>query len=940
MINHNLLRTLCLCALPCVAMPLAAQQNVLKGKVIDQETGELLSGATLQNISSRKHSITDAKGNFSLQAAPDDSIKISYVGYNPIYVTGNDLRQRNNIMLSGYKQLNEVTVTASIASARNKKAIGASVANVDVSKLLQEGNGTSLNELLDGRISGVQMFQTNGKVGMPLRFNVRSGATLGLDRDPLIYVDGVRYNNSHTSDINNAQDAMSSLSDLLLEDIATIDVIKGPAAAASYGAEAANGVIVITTKRQSHREAVKGKLAVNVRYSGGFSELARHYHQFVNNDAINDFFVKGKTSDVYANVSKSFDAGNRIYFSANMKNNWGIVPGNHDQRYNFRAAYDIRQDKFFANLTAAYTNGAMSIPQTAQGRMDAIWNLIRTRKPWGYVSESTWRAQSWTYDNDRFVASSKLGYTFPLEIKAETLLGLDLNAVKGVYFLPYGHMLGTNDQGDKKVSHRRNFNLNWDWKLYRKFEVSPKWTLTTTVLSQLVRRYETVSSLNGSLYPADVDNLAAGSKQVVGETDFEQRTWGLYGEAFVNYDNRLFLNFGLRRDASNLIGADVASIYYPSVSVAYNWKGFKARTAYGESGRLPYPTDARTAYVLSGLSAYGPVVKPGTRGNTSIRPERMREWEMGVDWNGQRQQVSVTAYVQNTTDAIIYAPLLSSEGWLGNEPRNIGAVRGWGAELSYNLKAYETKQNEVNVFATVSYQGNKVVSTGGQTVQSLPNVVREGYPAYAFVQPKVVGANYDASGKYTGTKESKENFYLGKPFPDFNGALGVECKLLNKKLSLGVKINYSFGASVYNMGHYLVAQMGDNLKKVETLKEQLKTQTVGSEAYKKTADALAFVSAPGRSNYIEPADFIRFSSLAIGYDLGSELRKLSHQYIKGGRLQLSAQNLALWTNYSGIEPQIEADGGARQTRGIGNLSRDIYNTPTPRTFTATLSLDF
>ena len=167
MINHNLLRTLCLCALPCVAMPLAAQQNVLKGKVIDQETGELLSGATLQNISSRKHSITDAKGNFSLQAAPDDSIKISYVGYNPIYVTGHDLRQRNNIMLSGYKQLNEVTVTASIASARNKKAIGASVANVDVSKLLQEGNGTSLNELLDGRISGVQMFQTNGRWGCP-----------------------------------------------------------------------------------------------------------------------------------------------------------------------------------------------------------------------------------------------------------------------------------------------------------------------------------------------------------------------------------------------------------------------------------------------------------------------------------------------------------------------------------------------------------------------------------------------------------------------------------------------------------------------------------------------------------------------------------------------------------------------------------------------------
>lgn len=239
---------------------------------------------------------------------------------------------------------------------------------------MQEGNGNSLSELLDGRISGVQMFQTNGKVGMPIRFNMRSGATLSLERDPIIYVDGVRYNNTHTSDINNAQDAMSSLTDLQLEDIATIDIIKGPAAA-SYGAEAANGVIVITTKRQSSQDAGNGKLTANVKYTEGFSQLARQYNQFVNNDPINNFFVTGRQTNLYANISKSFSAGNKIYFSANAKDDSGIIPGNRDKRYNFRAAYDLRQDSFFANLSASYTNGAMSIPQTAQGRMDAIWNF-------------------------------------------------------------------------------------------------------------------------------------------------------------------------------------------------------------------------------------------------------------------------------------------------------------------------------------------------------------------------------------------------------------------------------------------------------------------------------------------------------------------------------------------------------------------------------------
>ena len=940
MINNYALRTLCICALPLMTTSLVAQQNVIKGKVIDKETGEQLIGATLQNLSNNKYALTDSKGAFALQAQPNDTIQISYVGYKAIRLTGQTLRQQPNILLSGYKQLNEVTVTASIASARNRKAIGADVASVNVSKLMHEGNGNSLSELLDGRISGVQMFQTNGKVGMPIRFNMRSGATLSLERDPIIYVDGVRYNNTHTSDINNAQDAMSSLTDLQLEDIATIDIIKGPAAAASYGAEAANGVIVITTKRQSSQDAGNGKLTANVKYTEGFSQLARQYNQFVNNDPVNNFFVTGRQTNLYANISKSFSAGNKIYFSANAKDDSGIIPGNRDKRYNFRAAYDLRQGSFFANLSASYTNGAMSIPQTAQGRMDAIWNLIRTRKPWGYVDEDTWRAQSWTYDNDRFIASAKLGYTLPYQIKAETQFGVDVNFVKGIYRLPFGYTLGTNDQGDKKVSHRRNFNLNWDWKLYRKFELADKWTLTGTVLSQIVRRYETVSTLNSSFFSADVDNLAAGSKQEVGESDFEQRTWGLYGEAFLNYDNKLFINLGLRRDASNLIGADVTSIYYPSLSVSYNWNQFKVRTAYGESGRLPYPTDARTAYVLSGLSAYGPILKPGTRGNTSIRPERMRELEAGIDWNGKRQQISFTAYYQRTSDAIIYAPLLSSDGWIGNEPRNIGSVHGWGAELSYNIKAYESQKSELSLFATASYQANKVLSTGGEIVQSLPNVIREGYPAYAFVQKKVIGANYDKEGKFIGAKESSDEHYLGKPFPDFNGAFGADWKLFDKKLSLGIKFNYSVGASLYNMGHYLVAQMGDNLKKVEILKDQLKTQTVGSDGYKNIAEQLAFVSAPGRSNYIERADFIRLSSLTLGYDFSSELCKISHKFIKGGRLQLSAQNLVFWTNYSGIEPQIEANGGTRQSRGMGNLSRDIYNAPTPRSFTATLSLNF
>ena len=424
---------------------------------------------------------------------------------------------------------------------------------------------------------------------------------------------------------------MSALNDLPMDDIASIDIIKGPAAAASYGAEAANGVIVITTKRQSTANAERGKLSASAKVSVGWSTKAREYTQFVNNTDINNFFVTGHNASAYASFTKNFAPGNQLFFSLNENHTGGIVPGNKDVRHALRAAYDLRQGAFALNFAVGYVNGNISIPQTAQGRNDAIWNLMRAQKPWGYVSERTWRAMKWKYDNDRLTASLRLAYVLPYDIKLETQMGMDLNHIEGLYSLPYGYLLGTNDEGAKTLSNRRNQNITWDWKASRQFELAPKWHLTATLLSQIVQRRETMNKTIASIFPADIDNIAAAAQRSVEETSFEQRTWGVYGEAFLNYDNRLFVNAGLRRDASNLIGRNVASIYYPSLSVAYNMGNAKVRTAYGESGRLPYPTDAFTYYQVKGMSAYGPLLVPGQKGNDNIRPERMREIEAGLD---------------------------------------------------------------------------------------------------------------------------------------------------------------------------------------------------------------------------------------------------------------------------------------------------------------------
>ena len=927
-----------LCTLA-IAFCEAMAQEMASGIVLDAETKEPLIGAVIATAGGEK-TVSDLNGEFKINVKRGERVSISYVGYENKQLRIDDTQQRTVVNLDKGLTLKEVNVVASIASARSKKAVGADVAHLDATKLLDKGQASNLSDLLDGRVSGMQMFQSNGKVGMPIRFNMRSGATLSMDRDPIIYIDGVRYNNSHTSDINTSQDALSALNDLPMDDIASIDIIKGPAAAASYGAEAANGVIVITTKRQSAHNVERGKLSASAKISVGWSTKAREYTQFVNNTDINTFFVTGHNTSAYASFTKNFSPGNQLFFSLNENHVGGIVPGNKDVRHSLRAAYDMKQGPFTLNFSVGYVNGNISIPQTAQGRNDAIWNLMRAQKPWGYVSERTWRAMKWKYDNDRLTAALRMAYILPYDIKLETQLGLDLNHIEGLYSLPYGYLLGTNDEGAKDISNRRNQNITWDWKASRQFELNPKLHLTATLLSQIVQRRETMNKVSASIFPADIDNIAAAAQRSVLELSFEQRTWGLYGEAFLNYDNRLFINAGLRRDASNLIGRNVASIYYPSLSVSYNVGNAKFRTAYGESGRLPYPTDAFTYYEMKGMSAYGPLLVPGKKGNDNIRPERMREIEAGLDWAPARHQIGLTTYAQFTSDAIIYTPLLSSNGWVGDEPHNVGRVNGWGVELSWNWKAWQnaTRTADLNLFLTANYQGNRVINTGGVDIENLPNVLKEGQPAYAFYYKEVTGARYDASGKYLGAKESDEYHYLGKPFPDFNGAFGFDLRLLSN-FTLSAKFNWAVGASVYNQSFYNVAGLGDNLKKREDLRAQLAAETVGTDAYRAVAEKLARTER-SRANYIEKADFLRLSSISLGYDASSWAKQLTSGFVKGARLLFTAQNLFLITNYSGIEPQVESNGGTRQTRGMGSLSRDITNAPSARTFTGTLAIEF
>lgn len=928
-------------------------QNI-RGTVSDKASGAGIPGASIL-VKERPGSgtSTNSDGQFNLVLHSGETLVVKMIGYNTFqkhYPKVQD-GQQFDIKLEAGVALDEVMVTASLANSRSKRAIGTNVDHINAADIVAKSNPSSLADLVNGRISGAQVYNTNGKVGMPIRFDIRSAATFSMERDPLIFIDGVRYNNSNTADVNSSQEAMSALNDLPMNDIASIDVIKGPAAAASYGAEAANGVVIIQTKRGLSGQ--KG-ISINAKYTGGFSELANKYDKYVNNNALNDFFVRGVQNQFYANLSAQLDQSNSLFFSANSNRTSGTIPGNRDNRQTFRAGYDLTKDRFKLAFTAGYVKGKLSIPQSASGRDDAIWNLMRDQTPWPFLTEETWKAIEKSYANDRFTGSLKLNYKFPFEIKLESLVGLDLNYIDGLNYLPYGYLLGTNSTGAKQISDRRNQNMNWDVKLSRSFALDTKWKLDLSLLSQLTQATERVNgiSVRNFAVPGIANISSAAEILSTTDTDFEKRTHGIYGEAFLSYNNQLFINAGLRRDVSNMIGRNVASIWYPTVSVAYNVKPFdflkgkidewKIRAAYGESGRLPYPNDAQTAYLVEN-SSFGTLVRPLRKGNPDIKPERTGEFEIGTDISFAKQRLSFTYYQQNTRDAIVYTTLLPSLGWpsslSGDYPENVGKIRGRGIEVSYNSRIFTSsnQKNSLDLFVIFNNQSNKVINSGGRDIINTVNLIREGLPAFSFYTGVSEGAVFNSSGVYTGPKESAAKV-LGKPFPTYNGSFGFNLQLISN-LRLQSLFTYSQGAKVYNISNRNVASQGTNYKASEDLKAKLATQTPGTPDYIETANKLSEYAGP-RGNFIEKADFIRLSNLTISYDLGSWAKKQTNGVLKNCTVSLTGNNLWLKTNYGGVEPQIDSQGGSKRTRGISYLSSDWTAVPAPRTYAFSLNVGF
>ena len=287
-------------------LPLMAQDVAVSGRVTSSDDGTTLPGVSIQLKGTTRGTTTDAEGQYRINVPANSRLVFSFIGFGSEEVTVGNQTTIDVKLLSGLQNLNEVVVTAQ-GIERDKRSLGYSTQEVSGALLQQKSEPTLLNSL-QGKLAGVSITGASGAPGASTNINIRGITSFNGSNQPLIVVDGIIFNN----DVNNTQNTLfgtqpaNRLNDINPDNIESLNVLKGPAAAALYGSRASAGAIIITTKsgrNQNNKTEVTITSSYNVQDVYGIPRFQNDYGQGANNLFVNNSnnswgpaFVGGPTS--------------------------------------------------------------------------------------------------------------------------------------------------------------------------------------------------------------------------------------------------------------------------------------------------------------------------------------------------------------------------------------------------------------------------------------------------------------------------------------------------------------------------------------------------------------------------------------------------------------------------------------------------------------------
>jgi TonB-dependent starch-binding outer membrane protein SusC len=952
--------------------PAFSQTGTISGKVQNERTGEFLPGATVELIalpekpdSKKKGAISNQEAEFVIRGIQPGKYKflIRYVGYKifeeALTIKENDNITKNVKLIPDVIGLDEIVVTG-VASRREKSISDVSVARINAEELQQLNTYQDLSQILSGKIPGVQVQTTSGNVGGGIRFQVRGGGGLNGDGQPVIYIDGTRIANDQVGVDISGQGA-STLADLNPEDIASVEVLKGPAGAALYGTSGSNGVVLITTKRGK-----KGADYLNVNYSNnfGWNEQSVKYSEndFLSAKDANAIFREGGYYE--HNMGFSGKSGLFSYYAGyTRRNEDGIVIGNKYGRESVRGNFEIvPSDEVSLKFSTNYVYSLNTRPINDNNVMGWLGNTMLFSQSYRFTDSAAIVNIDNSIETRRFIGSAEVNYIpkWLPGLKMHANIGMDALNYRNNVFYPTGYFYtGPGDIGEKEILSRIRDYTNYDLNISYSTNYTSDINGTTIVGAQLFNDYTSFSDVTMQGFATSrIKNMLSAADYISADDGLGQfKEAGIYLQEDLNIQEIYYLTLAIRNDYSSVIGisGDAPNIFYPRISGAVRldklgWNPdfmnfMKFRAGYGQSGQLPGLLSAYALRWAGSQSGYGVGAIISSIGNIKIEPERIQELEFGLEFEiNNSYGMDFTYYMQFAEKSIVPFPNPPSSGLTASSvPKNLGKVNTWGFESQFYATPILTSEYMLNFNLILNYQDNEIVELG--TDQPILGGFGnqgwyEGERRSAFLERKVTGAEFDpTTGEYVGPLSNEEIVYLGTPLPIITGSFTTTFKFL-KHFTFSAMFDWATGHHVFNNTRAFQVSFGNDIE-YNTLEAQLfgdgtnpPTLTPNTPEYIAAANKYAKLNPNYDANFIEEADWLRLRELALRVDLTEWMKSLIGDYFKTLSLAASVRNVALWTTYGGVDPEVNMFG-SRDNVGRGV---DFLTLQNARTFNFSVNL--
>ena len=756
-------------------LQLMAQTRTIKGEVTDAQNGEALIGATVMVEGEKGGTVTDFDGNFSLQVSSSaKKIKVSYIGYidKVLSVSDNmkvklesDSKALADVVVIGYGTARKSDLTGSVATVKSKD--------------FNKGLVSSPEQLINGKVSGVQIMSNSGSASAGSTIRVRGGASLNASNDPLIVLDGVPLEQGGIS--GNSSNFLSMINP---SDIESMTVLKDASSTAIYGSRASNGVIIITTKKGQ-----QGAVKVNFNTTNSLQTRAQMVDMLSRDEFVNVINQFGTDNQKSLLGTANTDWNDEVYRTAFGTDNNLSVSGSIDKWLPFRVSVGyynqsglVRKDnveRWTGNvvLTPSFFQDHLKLTINAKGTLNnnsfnnggAVWAAATfnptipvysgndkyggynealdadgvpvnagVRNPRGLVD---------LYDSkskvSRFIGSMDVDYKvhFLPELKLHATVGADYAKGDGTVYVPaYAAQSYNKDESlggsDYKYGPQKNENrLLTLYANYAKYfeDIKSNVDLTAGYDYQYWK----------STTPLYYTKSAAGTNlSTVKASDYRHVMLSYYGRINYSFDGKYLLTATVRRDASSRFSKDTRWGTFPSVALGWTlteepWlknqkvlSNLKLRASYGVTGQqegignynyLPVYTYSVTGAEAFINGQYINTYRPEAY-VSDLKWETTTSWNFGLDFGFLDGRIggAIDFYTRKTKDLLASVPTAAGTNFSKTILTNVGNVDSKGIEVSLNATPIQTKDWEWNLSYNFTWQNMKVknlslIKGGSQT---------------------------------------------------------------------------------------------------------------------------------------------------------------------------------------------------------------------------------